>query len=442
MLFTPDSPIFQGASLYAPFHSTVVPVAYTGMKDEYLAGRSAAWLGVALNFSPVFDVKGPDAVRFLNWVAVNKDFGNFPEGMSKHVLICNEEGYMLADGVVIKVAENHFRTYWLAPVIHYFLSTSGMNIEGEYVTDEYFFQIDGPKSLEIVERATGADLHDLKFARNKRIDFDGHEAVVHRLGMSGALAYEMHGNAENAVEAYKKLRATVEEFGGKVQGVFNYPVVNHTVAGYPNQYLHYIYPVHESGEGLSEFITQTPYLVLTPTGSAADRLTNFYATPYDVNWGYLVNFDHDFIGKAALEKIAANRPRKTVTLEWNPEDIADVVASQYRGTEVEPYDDINHSGLRPEEFAAGTIRGDYVVDGDAKVGVATGRTIAYHERKMVSLASISTELAVEGRELEVLWGDLGHPVKRVRVKVARFPYYNGPYRNEKFDTSNIPRLVH
>src|SRR3546814_19367981 len=56
-------------------------------------------------------------------------------------------------------------------------------------------------------------------------------------------------------------------------------------------------------------------------GSVGNDLQSRFMTPYDVDWGFLVNFNNDFMGKAALEKIAQNPPRKIVTLERNAEDV-------------------------------------------------------------------------------------------------------------------------
>jgi glycine cleavage system aminomethyltransferase T len=443
MQFTLDSPLFKGASAVQLSGGAPQPFEYRSSREETLAARETAWLGVALNISPIFDIKGPDAVKFLNATCVNRDFGHFPDGTSKHVLICNDRGQMLADGVIIKVAEDHFRSYWLAPVIHYFLLTSGLDVEGEYISDEYFFQIDGPKSLEIMERATGTDLHDLRFARNKKITMLGADAVVHRLGMSGALAYEIHGGGEHADAVYARIREVLDEFGGVPQGTRNYVTMNHTVAGYPNQYLHFLYPWYTSGEGLAGFMRQANFLNQVFIGSAADDPENFYVTPFDVGWGYLVNFDHEFPGKDALLALKQDPPRQAVTLEWNADDVADVFASQFRGAGAPQYDPIEYPNdwwAHPEGGFL-PLRGDYVLADGRKVGVASGKTYAYHERRMVSLAWIEKAFAAEGTEVAVLWGQPGGPQKEIRATVARFPYYNGGFRNETFDVAAIPRLV-
>ena len=56
------------------------------------------------------------------------------------------------------------------------------------------------------------------------------------------------------------------------------------------------------------------------------RIHDYYMTPYDIGLGRSVRFDHDFHGRAALEKHAENQRRRKVTLLWNAEDVAAVVA--------------------------------------------------------------------------------------------------------------------
>jgi glycine cleavage system aminomethyltransferase T len=438
MNFNLDSAIFKGAYNIQDFMGGYLPFEFTGPKDEFMASRTKASLGVFLNFTPVYDVYGPDLVKFMNYVCVNKDFSLLREGFSKHALICNDQGKILADGVIIPVSENRFRVYWLAPVIQYFVETLNFDVKGEYINDEYFFQIDGPKSLEILEKACRCDLHDLKFARNKKVQICGTDMVVHRLGMSGALAYEVHGSAKDAEIAYTRIREALEEFGGKLQGIRNYGTVNHTVGGYPNQMVHFLYPLFTGDTGLAEFSKKNAIRCIF-CGSASDNEENIFVTPYDVGWGYLVNFDHDFMGKSALQKIAQNPPNKMVTLEWNADDVADVFKSQFQGKDVQPYDPIEYHSPFSDVTVSQITRGDYVQVNGKNIGVATGKTYAYYEQRMVSLACIAKEYAAEGTDVVVLWGTPGHPQKEIRAKVARFPYFNEEYRNETFDVNKIPR---
>ncbi|WP_159502291.1 hypothetical protein [Microbacterium sp. 18062] len=117
VIFAPDSPIFEGSNVQTDIGFGWVPAEYSTTREEFLAAREAASLGFVLNNSPVYEVSGPDAIALLNSVAVNRDFGRLALGSSKHVVICNDDGFIIADGVLFKVAENRFRTYWLAPCV-------------------------------------------------------------------------------------------------------------------------------------------------------------------------------------------------------------------------------------------------------------------------------------------------------------------------------------
>jgi glycine cleavage system aminomethyltransferase T len=433
LLFSPGSPVFDGALALAPFGPLLVPAQYSTPREEYLAARTSAWLGTFLNTSPVFDVSGPDAVTLLNSVAVNRDFGALAMDGSRHMIICNDEGLMLADGLCIRVAEDRFRTYWLAPVLDFFVRTSGLDVEGTPIVDEYFFQVDGPRSLEIMERVTGADLHDLRFARNRRVTLGGGDAVVQRLGMSGSLAYEVHGHSSYALEAYRQLRAAVDEVGGTRQGFLNYAVGNHTVGGYPNQFQHYLYPYAESGEPLAEFLAQTPHLDLGLKGSASESRANAYASPYDVGWGKVVDFGHDFPGKAALQRIAADPPRRAVTLEWDADDVASAFSANLRGNGSQEIDSLEAPGFTLADFAGLSMRIDAVEVDGVRVGVTSGRTIDYLSGRTVSLAFLDAAHAAEGTQIDIVWGPGGSGDTRIRGRVAPMPYYRGEFRNETYE---------
>jgi vanillate/3-O-methylgallate O-demethylase len=57
------------------------------------------------------------------------------------------------------------------------------------------------------------------------------------------------------------------------------------------------------------------------------NIEDYYVTPYDLGYGHIVTFDHDFIGREALEELAENPPRKKMTLVWNTDDVLRIVGS-------------------------------------------------------------------------------------------------------------------
>lgn len=438
MPFAPDSKLYEGTMARLQWGPIDLPYEFTGPRDETLAARSTAWLGSALNSTPIYVVSGPDAAEFFERTCTNHGFATMKVGSSKHSLICNDRGQMLADGVTMKVKEGEFRTYWMAPVLQFYVDKSDLDVQGVYVSDEFFFQLDGPKSLTILEGVTGKDLHHIKFARNDKATIAAHEVTVHRLGMSGALAYEIHGDMADVEDVYGALREAVLAAGGKLQGFRNYCTVNHTPAGYPNQNIHFLYPFYSSGKDLADFMEKAGgnrALI----GSASDDPENAYATPYEVGWGYMVNFNHDFPGKEALLALKDSTARTTVTLVWDADDIAEVFKSQFDGSEhiYEPIEYHNEFCDMSQKFA---VHADYVRKDGAKVGVSCGKTYSYYDNRMISLARIDKELAVEGTEVEVEWGYGPYPVKMIRAKVAQFPYYQGEWRNETCDVDKmVPR---
>lgn len=442
------SSLSQDATTISGGFGIYLPHNFTGAKDELLACRETAWLGTSLNMSPVYDVTGPDAAKLLTSICVNRDFSKTTEKGTRHAIICNEKGLMLADGVAYKINDNVFRTYWLAPVLAYYVDKSDLDVSGAYVTEEeeYFFQLDGPKSLEILEDACQCDIHDLKFAQHKLVDIDGSKMRIIRLGMSGALGYELHGPAEDMDMIYSKLKESGKKFGMRQLGSRHY-CVNHTQAGYPNQSIHFQFPLLESGESLKKYIDENakihpnPFIYNHIGGSCSDDRSNFYVTPFDVGWGFLVKFDHDFIGREALEKIADNPPNVPVTLEWNADDVGDIFASQFRGAEVEPFDEIDTPWDGSDTIVNMIVYGmDKVFAQDTLIGRSAGRIHDYYHRRMITIGYLKKEFAIEGNEVTILFGSPGHPQKKVRATISRFPYYNGEYRNETFDTRNIPRL--
>jgi hypothetical protein len=66
-----ESVINQGAYTISRWRGGVygyVPFEISGPRNETLAARETAWLGVSLIGSPVFEIWGPDAIKFLNYV--------------------------------------------------------------------------------------------------------------------------------------------------------------------------------------------------------------------------------------------------------------------------------------------------------------------------------------------------------------------------------------
>lgn len=416
---------------------------YTGWRDETMSWKITASIHGHLNPSPTVRLTGPDALRFLSSVCVN-GFRKFPVGTSRHAIMTDDSGNVATHGMLLRLGEEEFITYWLAPYLNYRLAQQpDLDVVAEDLTGQVFlFQIAGPRSLEILEAAAEENLHDIKFLGHRKTTVAGADLTIARVGMAGSLAYELHGPVEHAVGVYDAIVAAGEEYGIRQLGIKAY-MCNHTEGGFPQGYYHFPYPWGED-EQLQAFFAAIGFPPvgrdLALRGSAGPDLKRRYRTPFQLGWGHVVRFDHEFPGRAALEREAAADESRMVTLVWKPEDIAEVFLSQFRPGEEHPDMEL------PNHFMYGTgdpqhrqvLWADRVRANGRDIGTSSGRCYTYYSREMLSLATVETAYAEEGTEVVVLWGDPGTNQKEIRATVARFPYLIDPVRNEKVDVGTIP----
>lgn len=442
------NPAMQSATLIAQMAPGMfMPYEYGGVEEEITAHVDTAWIGTALMHGGVYDVYGPDSVKFLESICVNKFSKLDMEGM-RHAVICNDKGQLLMDGTCIRIGEDRYRTWFLNPPIQYLVESSDMDVHGEVMTGKiYFIQIAGEKSLQILEDACQTDLHGLKFTKHCTVDMDGHEVMVMRLGMSGDLAYEIHGPIEDYPFVYNKVWESGQKFGARKLGAHAYNEFNHTEGGFPNIHLHYPLPWYESGEDMKQWLLSHPGLGgeninRKLTGSSTD-LEERFVTPYDLGWGFLVKFNHEFTGKAALEKIAQNPPRTCVTLEWNPEDVGKVFAALNTpgGERVDNIAFESDTLLNRNAFNGWwEYRADEVYAGDRKIGITSGRIHSYPHNSMISLGFISPEFSDIDTEVKILWGTPGTKQMWVRALVKQVPYNSDLVSNRDRDVEDIPHF--
>jgi glycine cleavage system aminomethyltransferase T len=441
----PLIPYDPSVVLYFAGGPVLLPFEYTGWQDEVMSYKETCYISHSLNPMPTFRVKGRDAVKFLERVCVN-DFQRFPVGTGKHAIMCDERGYDMGDGVMLRLAEDEFISYEMgANYVAYAFETGEWGASGDTVGEilsgkVFLYQIAGPRSLELLEAATGDDLHDIKFMHHRPSTVAGRDLTVVRVGMAGTLAYELHGKAEDGLAVYNTVLEAGQAYGLRRLGFRAY-LMNHTEDGFPQAFMHFPHPWVEQKDVIDwqlsvGEVTRQGRLC---KGSMGPGLSLRYRTPVELGWTNRIAFNHDFVGRAALEREAANPRRTMVTLVWNPEDVLDVVASKFQPGE--PYAGID----RPNHMMEGGLplcyHADQVLDGDGEgrpVGVSSGRTYSQYYRAMLSLCSIDVACAGLGTEVVVLWGEPGRRQKKIRATVSRFPYLNVE-RNENIDVEAIPR---
>lgn len=445
---TPFAPIPDQASLYAPAFIGISPYEFTNWRDETVSWKKTCYLHAGLNPTDTLKLKGPDVIEFLSKVCVT-NFNKFPVGMIKHGLCCDEKGRIIQDGVLIRTAEDEVLTYWMVPILNYALDTEKygkFNVEQEYLTGKVFlFQVGGPVSIDAIEAVCGQSLRELKFLRTMEATIAGKPVRISRLGMAGTLAYEVHGAIEDAHAVYNAIYETGLPFGIRRLGSHCYPM-NHAENGFPQFAVHFLEPRNED-KYLMNYIQNTPGMEFWAMfsnatyqlrGSAADDINHYYHNPYEFGWNKMIKFDHEFAGREALEKIAAENKRQMVTLEWNAEDIADVFASQFR--DEEPYkliEDPTDLNFWPD-FSFCFTHHKVINEKGEMIGTSFGRQNSAYFHRMISISCLDAAYAELGTEVTLVWGEPGTRQKNIRAKVARFPY-NNILRNESTDVTTLPK---
>jgi glycine cleavage system aminomethyltransferase T len=159
---------------------------------------------------------------------------------------------------------------------------------------------------------------------------------------------------------------------------------------------------------------------------ASPDIFDYYVTPWDIGLGRSVAFDHDYLGKEALQHHAENKKRTKVTLVWNPRDFAAVVESFFDTGQL-PGKFIELPKARYAQFPT-----DRVLNDGRDVGISFDSGYLANERVFVSLATVSLEQAEPGTEVTVVWGEdpntrkpqvEPHRQLSVRATVAPAPYY-------------------
>jgi sarcosine oxidase subunit alpha len=174
------------------------------------------------------DVRGPDAIEFLERIYTGKMAG-FEPGRLRYGLMCTEEGIVLDDGVVGCLAENHFfltTTSGGAGSVYEWLTwwATAWSLE-VHITDQTAayaaVNLAGPHAREMLSRLTDIDLSNEVFPYMcmRLGQVAGIPARLMRVGFVGELGYEIHIPAEYGAYLWDTLLEAGAEFGIRPFGV-------------------------------------------------------------------------------------------------------------------------------------------------------------------------------------------------------------------------------
>lgn len=400
------------------------PYEYTTWQDEELSWHDNCYIHSGLNPFPFFEVKGVEFIDLLNRTCITT-FNNYPVGKGRHTILCDNDGKVVLDGIIVRRSEDTFLCMCMLPALIESMCEQKFDIQVTDRSDElFFYQLCGPRSLEVIEAAAREDLHDIKFMWSRDTKIAGKDVFILRTSMAGTLGYEVHGKIEDAVEVYAALMEAGQAYGIRELGRHAYRNT-HTEGSIPQGGIHFSW-----GGPLT-----TPSVV----GSATADSPYLHASPYDLGWGKMVSFKHDFPGKEALLAESQRHHNTLVHLIWDVDDIFKVMRTYYEK-------DGESCDLMPmaEDFnprlSSAEIHLDEVYDGEKLVGATSGRMYSPKNKEMMSLAIVDEDYAVEGTTVEVLWGRPGTRQMRIKARVMLTPYIRECV-NATFDVEQIPHPV-
>jgi len=421
-----------------PYVYPVVPPEYTNWRDEQRAWQETCVLyNQSYHMSDMY-LKGPDALKILSSLGVNS-FKGFEPNQAKQFVACNYDGFVIGDVILFHLAENLFNMVGRPPTHHwvqYHCETGGYDAavewddravdrEGPIVRKTYRYQIQGPNALQVVEKVTGEPAPDINFFNMCTFKIAGHEVHGLRHGMAGQPGFEMFGPWEEGDDVKAAIVEAGEEFGLRLVGARAYSS-NTLESGWIPSPLPAIY-TGDKMKAFREWLPAKSFEGLASLGGSyySDNIEDYYLTPYDLGYGHIVKFDHDFIGREALEKIDDNPKRRKVTLVLNDEDVTRAIGTMFQEGDRAKYFDF------PSAVYA-TLPYDKVMKDGEIIGISTWCGYSANEGKMLTIAMLDVKHSEPGTEVTFIWGEEGGgsskpTVERHRQIEIRATVYPVPY---------------
>jgi aminomethyltransferase len=279
----------RDASLVINLKGFARAMHYRGHVAEHKATREGVTLCDVSHMGEL-DFIGPDALALVQKIATN-DASKLGVDQAMYSVMCGEDGCVIDDLVCLRLGENHFR--WVVNVTktdedyhHILRHAHGMNVKVNNISsDTALMALQGPKSLEVLQRIAKADLSNLPYYSLVQTTIHTKDAevpvIVSRTGYTGERGYEIMVDRDRAPWVWDELLAVGAPLGIEPHGV-------------------------AARESLR---TEAGYLL---NGNDMDSKTN----PYEAGLGWVVKLAKEFVGKEALTKIkAAGVRRKMVGLE-------------------------------------------------------------------------------------------------------------------------------
>lgn len=393
---------------------TVFPVApeFSNWRSEQHSWRtSCALLDQSHHMTDLF-LRGPGAGNLLSSLAVNS-FTKFPVDRAKQFIAVNHQGHLIGDAILAHLDVDSYNLVGHPMVIdwvQFHAETGGLDVDVERDGNSivrpgdprlFRYELQGPTAPALIEKLIGGPVPQIGFFHMGRFPIAGLEVRGIRHGMAGQPGYELFGPWAEGARVREALLEAGAEFGLTQVGAKGYSTANLESGWVPSPV-----PAIFSDDRLRAYREWLPAPAAGSLGGSFDSpdIEDYYLTPYDLDYGRSVAFDHDFIGRDALEALPEGSRRNKVTLVWNPDDVQEAI-----GTLLRPGLPAKYIDLPKARYALYQV--DRVVLDGATIGQSFDCGYIANEQSFVSLASLEPGTARDGDEVTVLWGETPNSAK-------------------------------
>jgi glycine cleavage system aminomethyltransferase T len=387
-----------------------VPAEFTNWRDEQQAWQKTCVLFNQSYHMADLAVEGPEAFKLLSGLAFNS-FKNFEVNKAKQFVPCSPDGYVIGDVILFYLADNKFNLVGRAPVLNwvsYHAETGKYDVKVELDQrsalredgrrKSYRFQVQGPNAMKVIEKLIGTVPPELKFFNMTTLKIAGKAVRALRHGMAGQPGWELFGPWDDGEAVREAVVKAGEEFSLHQVGARAYSS-NTLESGWIPSPLPAVY-TGSAMKAYREWLPATGYEGSASIGGSfySENIEDYYFTPWDMGYGAFIKFDHDFIGRAALEKMSNSRHRKKVTLALDNEDVTRVIGSTFQKHNRAKFIDWPSAVYSMHPF-------DRVIVDGKTVGVSTWIGYSANEGKMLTLAVLDADHAEPGAEVIFVWGE-------------------------------------
>lgn len=358
---------------------------------EYWAIRDAVAL---IDVSPLmkYIIEGPDAARLLHRVTT-RDILKMAVGQVYYTGWCDDEGKMLDDGTVSRLADTTFRMTSAEPSLRWLaMNAVGMDVNITEVTDQVAaLSLQGPKSRTVLNACCAKTVDKLKYFRVMQNKIGDMPVTISRTGYTGDLGFEIWMDAAHALPIWDALMAAGHDYGIVPCGIL---------------------PMDMARVEAGLFMIDVDYTAANHAWIEAQK-----SSPLEMGLDWAVNLDKPgyFVGRRALEREKREGSAwKLVGME------VDWVGMEKLFAQV---------GL-PPQIPGMAVRGSLPILHDGKqVGYASTSTWSPVLKKYIALAHLQRPHYEPGTQLS-LEVTVEHHRLQAPAKVVKLPFYEPEWKKK------------